>query len=214
MEIERDDVAVFSWVVGPIHTSIYVVGCRQTNEAVIIDAGGNTDELLDTIDDQDWELKEVWLTHAHVDHVAGLNELKDARDVPILLHKAELPVYSAAVQQGMMFGFQIQPLPTVEKYVEEGDVVNVGNLSARVMFLPGHSPGHVAYYFEEQGLFFGGDVVFAGSVGRVDLPGCDAQAMRRSLQRVKELPEDTIILPGHGPKTTLGQELKANPFLQ
>lgn len=214
MEIDRDDIAVLSWVVGPIQTSIYVVGCRQTNQAVIIDAGGNANGLLEAIDSRDWELSEVWLTHAHVDHVAGLNDVKDAQDVPILLHEADKPIYEAAVQQGMMFGFDIEPLPTVDQYVEEGEVVNVGNLSAQVMWLPGHSPGSVAFYFEEQGLFFGGDVVFAGSIGRIDLPGADPDAMKESLQRVKQLPDDTVIFPGHGPKTTVGQEKRANPFLR
>ncbi len=214
MEIDRDEIAVLSWVVGPIQTSIYVVGCRTTGKAVIIDAGGNAAGLLEAIDDRDWELTEIWQTHAHVDHVAGLNDVKDARDVPILLHQADQPIYEAAVQQGKMFGFDIEPLPSVDQYVEEGDVVNVGKLEAKVMWLPGHSPGQVAFYFEEQGLFFGGDVVFAGSVGRVDLPGCDPEAMKRSLQRVKELPDGTVILPGHGPTTTVGQEKKANPFLR
>jgi len=214
MEIDRDELAVLSWVVGPIQTSIYIVGCRATNKAVIIDAGGNAAGLLEAIDDRDWELTEIWQTHAHVDHVAGLNDVKDARDVPILLHQADQPIYEAVLQQGKMFGFDIEPLPSVDQYVEEGDVVNVGKLEAKVMWLPGHSPGQVAFYFEEQGLFFGGDVVFAGSVGRVDLPGCDPEAMKRSLKRVKELPDDTVILPGHGPTTTVGQEKKANPFLR
>ena len=214
VEIDGDELAVFSWVVGPIQTSIYVIGCKQTKQAVIIDAGGDIDDLLQTIDDRGWQLTEVWQTHAHIDHVAGLNELKDARDVPILLHEAEQPVYDAAVQQGLMFGFRIQPLPSVDKYVEEGQSVNVGQLQATVMLLPGHSPGGVAFYFEKQDLFFGGDVVFKGSVGRVDLPGCDPRAMKQSLQRVKQLPDETIIFPGHGPKTTVGEEKKSNPYLR
>ncbi len=212
VEIDGDELAVFSKVVGPIQTSIYVIGCKETNQAVIIDGGGDIDDLLTTIDEQGWELNEIWQTHAHIDHVAGLTELKEARDVPILLHKAEQPVYDAAVQQGMMFGFQIEPLPAVDKYVEEGQFVNVGNLKARVMWLPGHSPGSVAFYFEDRDLFFGGDVVFKGSIGRVDLPGCDPQAMVKSLRRVNELPEETIIFPGHGPHTTVGQEQQSNPY--
>lgn len=214
MEIERDNLAVYSRVVGPIQTSIYILGCRKTDRAVIIDGGGDADQLLKTIDEEGWELDAIWQTHAHIDHVAGLNELRQSRDVPILLHPAEQPVYDAAVQQGLMFGFQIEPLPSVDKYVEEGEVVNVGELEATVLFLPGHSPGSIAFYFETEGLFFGGDVVFAGSVGRVDLPGSDPRAMRRSLLRVRELPDDTIILPGHGPTTTVGREKKSNPFLR
>lgn len=214
MEIKRDNLAIFSRVVGPIQTSIYILGCKRTNEAVIIDGGGDAAELLATIDDQQWDLQAIWQTHAHIDHVAGLNDLRQARDAPILLHSLDQPIYDAAVQQGQMFGFQIEPLPPVDQYVEEGQVVNVGELSATVMLLPGHSPGSVAFYFADEGLFFGGDVLFQGSVGRVDLPGSSPQAMRQSLRRVIELPDDTIVLPGHGPKTTIGQEKKSNPFLQ
>ena len=212
VEIEGEDLAVLSRVVGPIMTSIYVIGCKKSGQAVIIDAGGDIAHLLKTIDERDWELVEVWQTHAHIDHVAGLNDLKGARNVPILLHKAEQPVYDAAVQQGLMFGFQIEPLPAVDRYVEEGQFVNVGELKARVMWLPGHSPGSVAFYFEDRDIFFGGDVVFKGSIGRVDLPGCNPQAMVQSLRQVNELPPETIIFPGHGPKTTLADEQRSNPF--
>lgn len=214
MKIERERLTVLSWVVGPIQTSIYVIGCEATKKAVIIDAGGDTSQLLEAIDARGWKLEAIWQTHAHIDHVAGLKEAKEASGAPILLHRAEQPVYDAAVQQGMLFGFQIDPLPAVDQYVEEGQIVNVGELKARVMWLAGHSPGSVAFYFEEEGLFFGGDVIFAGSVGRVDLPGGSPAAMRQSLERVKELPEDTVILPGHGPETTVGQEKRLNPFLR
>ena len=214
MEIQRDNLAVFSRVVGPIQTSIYILGCRKTNQAVIIDGGGDAKEMMATIDEQGWDLNAIWQTHAHIDHVAGLNDLRELTEAPILLHPLEQPVYDAAVQQGLMFGFQIEPLPSVDQYVEEGQVVNVGQLEAKIMLLPGHSPGSVAFYLEEEGLFFGGDVIFAGSVGRVDLPGSSPQAMRQSLQRVAQLPDDTIILPGHGPTTTIAQEKQTNPFLR
>lgn len=212
--IDRDELTVLSRVVGPIQTSIYVLGCKQTGEAVVIDAGGESDALLAEIDERNWELVAIWQTHAHVDHVAGLNELKDRRDAPILLHPNEQPVYDEVVRQGAMFGFDIEPLPPVENYVEDGELVNVGELEAKVMLLPGHSPGSVAFYLEDQALFFGGDVIFAGSIGRVDLPGCDPEAMKESLERVKSLPDETIILPGHGPSTSVGQEKRANPFLR
>ncbi len=214
MEIERESMTILSWVVGPIQTSIYVVACPRTDQAVIIDAGGESATLLGAIDDRGWELQEIWQTHAHIDHVAGLKEAKEATGVPILMHSLEQPVYDSAVQQGMFFGIPIEPLPPVDQYVEDGQVVNVGELSATVMLLPGHSPGSVAFYFEDEGLFFGGDVLFAGSVGRVDLPGCNPAAMRQSLARVKTLPDDTLVLPGHGPTTTIGEEKKYNPFLQ
>lgn len=214
MKIERDNLTVLSWVVGPIHTTIYVIGCEKTKQAVIIDAGGDTKDLLKAIDERGWELTAIWQTHAHIDHVGGLSEAKEATGVPILLHPMEQPVYDAVVQQGMMFGIPIEPLPPVDEYVEDGQLVNVGELQAKVMYLPGHSPGSVAFYFEDEGLFFGGDVIFAGSVGRVDLPGGSAPQMRNSLERVKKLDDEAIILPGHGPSSTVGQEKKLNPYLR
>ena len=214
MAIERENLEVHAWTVGPIMTNVYVVACRKTGEAVIIDAGAESDQLVDKIEEKGWKLKEIWQTHAHIDHVAGLNEVRARSEAPILMHAADQPLYEMAVQQGAMFGFRIQPLPPVDQYVEEGQVVNVGELKAKVILLPGHSPGSVAFYFWEEGLFFGGDVLFAGSVGRVDLPGSSPVEMRRSLERVKELPDETEVLCGHGPTTTIGQEKRLNPFLR
>lgn len=214
MKIERENLEILSWTVGPIMTNVYVAACKKTKEAVIIDAGAESDQLVDAIEERGWKLKAVWQTHAHIDHVAGLNEVRARSEAPIFLHAADEPMYEMAVQQGMRFGFRIQPLPPVDQYVEEGQVVNVGELKAKVIFLPGHSPGSVAFYFWEEGLFFGGDVLFAGSVGRVDLPGSSPAAMRKSLERIKELPDETMVLCGHGPTTTIGQEKRLNPFLR
>ena len=214
MEITNEVFSLRSWVVGPIQTSVYVLACQKTNKAVIIDAGAQSEILLDAIEENQWDLEAIWLTHAHIDHVAGLNEVRAKSDAPIFMHSAGQPVYNAAVQQGALFGFSIRPLPPIDEYVEEGQVVNVGELEAEILFLPGHSPGSIAYYFKRENLFFGGDVLFAGSIGRVDLPGSDPRAMQQSLQRVKKLPDDTIVFPGHGPQTTIGEEKKFNPFLR
>lgn len=215
MEVEKKaGLEILTFVLGPIMTNCYVVACEQTKEAVIIDGGADAHLLVDALEERGYELKAVWQTHAHIDHVAGLNEVRAKSAAPIYLHEKEQPLYDAAVEQGLRFGFQIQPLPKVDQYVDEGQVVNVGEGQAKVLLLPGHSPGSVAFYFEEKGLFFGGDVVFAGSVGRVDLPGSSPSEMRASLARIKELPEEVEIFPGHGPKTTLKQELRLNPFLR
>lgn len=214
MSIERDNLKVLSWVVGPFDTNIYVMACKNTKEAVIIDGGGNAAGLLSAIEENGWELKAIWQTHAHIDHVAGLSDLRAKTKAPIYLHPQDQPVYDQVEMQGRLFGIQINALPKVDRYIEEGERLKVGDLEAKILHLPGHSPGSVAFYFEEEALFFGGDVLFAGSIGRVDLPGGNAAVMRQTLLRVKELPDETVVLSGHGPKTTIGQEKRFNPFLR
>lgn len=203
-----------SLIVGPFQTNVYVVGCAKSREGAILDAGGNAAGLLKHAKDHDLNLSKILQTHAHIDHVAALSEIKAETKAPIYLHPDEQPVYDAAPMQGQMFGFRISPLPPVDIHVVEGDIIEVGELRAKVMLLPGHSPGSIAFYFEEQGVIFSGDVLFAGSIGRTDLPGGDVRAMRASLDRLKPLPPETRVLSGHGPATTIAQELRLNPFLR
>lgn len=194
-------------------TNVYVFGCAQTGEAAIIDGGGNAEGLLEIAESNDLEIKSILQTHAHIDHIAALGELRASVDVPISMHRADEPLYKAAPQQGAMFGVSIGELPAIDTWLEDGDVVSVGNYEARVLHLPGHSPGGIGFYFESIGTIFSGDVLFAGSIGRVDLPGADIPAMKASLDRLKELPDDTRVLSGHGAETTIGAEKRSNPFL-
>lgn len=209
----HESMIVESLTVGPIQTSIFLVGCAETGDAVVVDGGGDTERLLETADTHDLQIREIWQTHAHIDHVAGLPSLKDRTDAPILLHRDDFQLYEAAPQQGKMFGFEVDPLPDPDRWVEEGERLQVGELEAEVLLLPGHSPGHVAFYFEDQSIIFSGDVLFRGSIGRVDLPGCDREAMKASLERISELPDETRVMCGHGPNTTIGREKESNPYL-
>lgn len=199
---------------GPLATNFFVVGCTATGEGAIIDAGWDGAAIVEMATEQDIDVTKILQTHAHIDHVAGLHAAKAATGAPIYLHPDDQFMYDSAPVQGQMFGYQIEPLPEVNEQLSEGQTIAVGDLSATVLLLPGHSPGSVGFWFEDLGLLFGGDVLFAGSIGRVDLPGSDPEAMKRSLNRlVEELPDDTQVLPGHGPATTLGMEKKRNPFL-
>lgn len=210
---DGDGLIIEHVLAGPIQTNIYLVGCAETGQGAVIDGGGAPEELLERAEDRGLTIEKILQTHAHVDHVGGLNALKEATDAPIYLHRDDLEMYRAAPQQGRMFGIAIDPLPDVDEFLEDGDTVEVGNFEAQVLHLPGHSPGGIGFYFEDQGVVFGGDVLFAGSIGRVDLPGSDRDAMGKSLERLKKLPDDTRVLSGHGPETTIGQEKKRNPFL-
>ncbi len=199
---------------GPLATNFFVIGCTATDDGAIIDAGFAGDQIVGMAEEQGIEVTKILQTHAHIDHVAGLHAAKALTDAPIYLHPADQFMYDSAPIQGQMFGYQIEPLPPVDELLADGQIITVGSLSARVLLLPGHSPGCVAFWFEELGVVFGGDVLFAGSIGRVDLPGSDPAAMKTSLARlVDELPDDAQVLPGHGPATTIGMEKKRNPFL-
>lgn len=200
--------------VGPFQTNVYVVGCSHTKEAAIIDGGGDAQGLLAIAEKHELNITQILQTHAHVDHVAALPELNKALpNAPISLHKADKMLYDHAPEQGAMFGYPVNPLPSVTTWIEEGDIIEIGDLRAQVLWMPGHSPGSVIFYFEEQDTMISGDVIFYGSMGRVDLPGSNPEDMRKSLRRLRDYPDATRIYSGHGPDTSLGREKQGNPFL-
>ncbi len=199
--------------VGPFQTNVYVVGCVSTRQGAIIDAGGDAPGLLRLAAEQGLTLGQLWQTHAHIDHVGALSEVKQQTGAPIALHPDDAPLYDSAPQQGAFFGVPIGPLPPVDAWLSDGQVLSLGELRAQVLLLPGHSPGSVAFYFEAQQVMISGDVLFQGSIGRTDLPGSDQRAMRASLERLKAMDDAIVICSGHGPQTTLGREKRSNPFL-
>ena len=201
--------------VGPFTTNVYVLGCARTKRGVIIDAGGDAPGLLAMADRHGITIEAIWQTHAHIDHIGAIHEVHEALpEAPILLHEQDLPFYEGAGQQAMMFGLAPLPaLPAVDRLLEPGEVLECGDLRAEVLWFPGHSPGSVAFYFESQGTMIVGDVLFRGSIGRVDLPGSNPAQMKKSLSKLVTYPDETVIWNGHGPHTTLGVEKKTNPFL-
>lgn len=213
MPILNGELIVEYLTVGPFQTNVYVIGCARTRAGAIVDGGGQPDGLLELAARHGLELEAIWQTHAHIDHVAALPELKEATGAPISLHPDEQALYEGAPQQGMFFGMAVDPLPPVDRWIEHGEVLELGGLRAEVLLMPGHSPGSVIFYFAEQEAMISGDVLFAGSIGRVDLPGSDPDQMRSSLERLTSYPDATHIYCGHGPETTLGAEKQRNPFL-
>lgn len=192
----------------------YLVACRETGHAIAIDPGGEAEAMAATAESDGWEVDGVILTHAHVDHVEGVAELVRRTGAPVHLHRADRPLYEGLAQQAAMFGLRVDTPPPVDHDLQDGQELTVGNCRFQVRHVPGHSPGHVLLYSEEAGVAFVGDVVFMGSIGRTDLPGGDFQELMRSIrERVLTLPDDTTLLAGHGPGTTVGHERVANPFL-
>jgi glyoxylase-like metal-dependent hydrolase (beta-lactamase superfamily II) len=201
----------------PFYKNGFLVACERTREAAIIDPGDEVDELLAAVRDYAADVKYILLTHAHVDHVTGVAAAKAAFDVPVHLHRDDLFLYERAVDQGAMFGFRVQPPPPVDVFYDMSPIA-IGDLEVRVHHTPGHCPGGVCLQIgkkREPGRdLFVGDTLFAGSIGRTDLPGGDYDVLMRSITEVLfPLGDDAIVHPGHGPDTTIARERATNPFL-
>jgi hydroxyacylglutathione hydrolase len=193
----------------------YLVTAADGKTAVAIDPGGEAPALAQAIRDRNLSLDAILLTHAHIDHIEGINAvLAVAPGTPIHLHDADRNLYDAVGAQAAAFGLPISLPPPPDRSLTHGQVFSFGGSSFQVRFAPGHAPGHVVFFDEDSGLAFVGDVIFAGSIGRTDLPGGDFQVLMRSIrEQVLTLPDATRLLTGHGPETTVRQERAGNPFL-
>ena len=203
--------------VPPFYKNGFVAGCERTREAVLIDPGDEVDELFAAVRDLDVEVQAILLTHAHVDHVSGVAAAKERFDVPIYLHRDDLFLYEAAVQQGEMFGFKVRQPPAVDVYYD-GTPIYFGDYAVLVHHTPGHCPGGVCLQVGVKGQqgkdLFVGDTLFAGSIGRTDLPGGDYSVLMRSITEVIfPLGDDAVVHPGHGPDTYIERERRTNPFV-
>ena len=203
----------------PFQKNAYVLGCETTREAVVIDPGDEVEQLVETVRASALRVRYVLLTHAHLDHVTGVGRAKQAFDAPVVLHEADLPLYRAVVQQGLMFGLKVESQPPVDRFYTPGERIAFGHYEAQVHHTPGHSPGGVCLQVGPAGTagldLFVGDTLFAGSIGRTDLPGGDYPTLIRSIRTVLfPLGENARVYPGHGEPTTIGRERRTNPFLQ
>lgn len=202
-------------VVTEFMTNCFILGDERTKKAFIIDPGGEADKILGQVELLGLEIVAIVNTHAHVDHIGAIREVRDATGAQIMIHRSELPLLQSASRMGRLFGIHVEQPPDPDRFLQEGDDISLGNgLSLNVIETPGHSPGGIALMTSEGRLCFAGDTLFAGSIGRTDLPGGDYHTLISSIKtKLLPLGDDVKVLPGHGPATTLGTERRYNPFL-
>ncbi len=209
---------VESQAVGPFFKNGFVVGCERTRDAVIIDPGDEVASLLAFAAQEKLAIRHILLTHAHVDHVTGVAAAKRALGVPVYLHRDDQFWYDRVVESGAMFGLNVEPQPPIDVYYTAGQVIAFGDYEARPHHTPGHCPGGVCLQIGTEGgsaELFVGDTLFAGGIGRTDLPGGDYATLIATIRNVLfAFGDEAVVHPGHGPDTTIGQERRNNPFLQ
>ena len=199
---------ILTFALTPFVTNCYVL--KKNGEAIIVDPGEGTPQLKAAVADS--RVTMIFNTHCHCDHCGGNAEMVEHTGAPLVLHKEELPLLQALEQQGQMFGVAFPPSPDPDRFIVDGDEITVGDETLKIFHTPGHSPGHVV--LAGDGFVIGGDVLFAGSIGRTDLWGGDFETLIHSIKtKLMTLPDDTTVYSGHGPTTSIGQERATNPFI-
>ena len=201
--------------VGPLQCNCSVIGDEKTHEAMVIDPGDQIEGILEILRQEKLTLKQIVITHAHIDHVGGAMKLKAATGAPILMNQNDYALLKMLDMQAAWVGMRSPGEVKIDEAVDQGRVLKIGEISSSVIHTPGHTEGSICVYFPAEKKLIAGDTLFAGSIGRTDLPGGSMDKIMRSLHtQVLALPDETEVVPGHGPVTTIGEERETNPFLQ
>jgi glyoxylase-like metal-dependent hydrolase (beta-lactamase superfamily II) len=202
---------IVTFETGPLQENAYLVVDRDRRDAAIVDPGDDGDQLIAAIEHAGAALRAIWLTHAHFDHIGAVKALRTHFSVPVHLHEADIPMFEAGPFQAASYGLPFDGDEIPAHRLVDGQGLTLGGLSFTVMHTPGHSPGHVTIH--GHGVALVGDCLFAGSIGRTDLPLGNGAELARSLLRIVALPPETRVLPGHGPATTVAEERRSNPYI-
>ncbi len=200
--------------VGPLQCNCSIIGDEITREAMVIDPGDEIEEITAVLRKHDLKVKQIVITHAHIDHVGGAMKLRALTGAPILLNQSDYALLKMMDVQAAWIGMAAPGKIEIDAGLGHDETLRAGSLSANVLHTPGHTEGSVCLYFPAEKLLIAGDTLFAGSIGRTDLPGGSFAKIMRSLhERVLALPDETVVVPGHGPKTTIADEREGNPYL-
>lgn len=201
--------------VGPLQCNCSIIGDESTRDAMVIDPGDDIADVLAIIEKHNLQVRQIVITHAHIDHVGGAMKLRQATGAPILMNQNDYALVKMLDRQAAWLGMQSPGQVEIDRSVGDADKIEAGPLVANIIHTPGHTEGSVCLYFPAQQKLIAGDTLFAGSIGRTDLPGGSYDKIIRSLhQKVLALPDETLVVPGHGPLTTIGDERESNPFLR
>jgi hydroxyacylglutathione hydrolase len=201
--------------VGPLQCNCSVIGDEKTHEAMVIDPGDQIEGILEILRQEKLALKQIVITHAHIDHVGGAMKLKAATGAPILMNQNDYALLKMLDVQAAWIGMRPPGDVQVDEAIGQGRVLKIGEISSSVIHTPGHTEGSICVYFPTEKKLIAGDTLFAGGIGRTDLPGGSMDKIMRSIHtQVLALPDETEVVPGHGPGTTIGEERETNPFLQ
>ncbi len=201
--------------VGPLECNCSILGDEVSREAIVVDPGGDISRIVALLEKHGLAVKQILITHAHIDHIAGAARLKRLTGAPVLYNQNDLPLVKIMDEQAGWLGIPTPEVPAPDDTLDDGKIISVAGLSGSILHTPGHTEGSVCLYLPKESLLIAGDTLFAGSIGRTDLPGGDFHKIMRSIrERILGLPDEVTVLPGHGPRTNIGTEREQNPFLQ
>jgi hydroxyacylglutathione hydrolase len=202
-------------IVGPLQCNCSILGDETSLEAIVVDPGDDIPRILSVLDKHNLTVRQIVITHAHIDHIAGAHRLKRVTGAPILYNKNDLPLVAMMDEQADWIGIPTPEVLPPDDTLDDGKRISVNGLTGSILHTPGHTQGSVCLYLPDQSLLLAGDTLFAGSVGRTDLPGGNTQQLITSIhERLLTLPDEVTVIPGHGPRTSIGIERDSNPFLQ
>ncbi len=201
--------------VGILGCNCSVIGDEISREAIVIDPGDDVSKIIAILERHQLTVKMIVITHAHIDHIGGAEKLRAHTGAPVYMHEADKMLSDSLDMQASWLGVETPKDPGIDKPAREGDIIRAGSVEAHVLHTPGHTPGSISLYLPLEGKLIAGDTLFEGSIGRTDLPGGDTAQIGRSIRgKLYTLPEDTIVFPGHGGNTSIGQEKRHNPFVR
>ena len=211
--MKSQDIILETLLVGPLDVNCYIIGSKKERTAMVIDAGGNEEDILQCLKKHNLTLQYLLNTHAHFDHVGSVKHLQDKTGAKFLIHQEEMALLSSLTNQTKTFGMPSFPTPNVDKFLTDNEEIAIGAEKLRVIHTPGHSPGCVCFLIND--IVFTGDTLFAGSIGRTDLYGGSYEGLITSIKkRLFILGDQVVVYPGHGPSTTIGEERQHNPFFK